>query len=171
MIRNLPVHIVRLIFYLIIQVLLFKQLALFDTAFLLIYVMGLILLPAEIGRLTVLLVGFIVGLTVDIFYNTQGIQASACVLIMFLRPILFQMTTRGSYEPGTDLNIRSMGFNWFVIFVSPLIFIHHLVVFFVESGSLNLFFFTLSKAFFSSIFTFIVAVILQFLLTRPRRRI
>lgn len=171
MIRNLPSHIVRLIVYILLQVLIFKQIAFFDVAFSFVYVLGLLLLPIELGHLTMIGVGFLTGLTVDLFYNTQGIQAAACVLIMFVRPYYFRQTTRGRYDPGMELNIREMGFNWFVVFNLPLIFIHHLVVFYAESGSTNLFFYTFSKAFFSSIFTFMVALIFQYLLTKPRRRI
>lgn len=157
--------------YLLLQVLVFKQLAFFDVSFNFIYVIGILLLPIEIGHLLLIAVGFLVGLTVDLFYNTQGIQASACVLIMFLRPYYFSRTTGGSYESGIPLNVRGMGLTWFIIFVFPMILIHHLVVFFAESGSWSLFFFTFGKAMFSSIFTFVVALILQYLLTKPSRRI
>ena len=170
MIRNLPLHIARLLFYVLIQILIFKQLALFDTAFSFIYVIALLLLPIELGPLLLIVIGFFTGLTVDMFYNTQGIQAAACVLVMFLRPYFFRWTTGGSYEPGTSLNIREMGLTWFVIFSFPLIFIHHLVIFYSEAGSFNLFFYTFTKALFSSFFTFIVALILQYLLTKPHRR-
>lgn len=171
MIRNLSSHITRLVLYLLLQVLIFKQLAFFDVSFNFIYVIGLLLLPIEIGHLLLIGVGFFVGLTVDLFYNTQGIQASACVLMMFLRPYYFQRTTGGSYESGTPLNVRGMGLTWFIVFCFPMIFLHHLVVFYAESGSWSLFFFTFSKALFSSIFTFVVALILQYLLTKPSRRL
>ena len=171
MIRNLSSHIIRLVLYILLQVLIFKQLAFFDVAFNFIYVIGLLLLPIEIGHLLLIGVGFMVGLSVDLFYNTQGIQASACVLIMFLRPYYFKRTTGGSYEAGTPLTVRGMGLTWFLVFCFPMILIHHLMVFFAESGSWSLFFFTFSKALFSGIFTFIVALILQYLLTKPSRRL
>jgi len=152
-----------------VQVLLLKDLVLFDRAFLFVYVISIILFPVELGSLPLILVGFIGGLTVDIFYNTQGIQASACVLIMFLKPYLFQLVSGGKYEPGTKLNIREMGFSWFLFFCFPLIFIHHVAVFFVEAASATFFWFTFSKALFSSIFTFVVVLILQYLFTKSRR--
>ncbi|MEQ9424391.1 MAG: Rod shape-determining protein MreD [Cyclobacteriaceae bacterium] len=170
MTRNLTSHIVRYLLLLALQVLVFRDLILYDTAFNFIYIIGLILLPIEIGPLVLIAVGFFSGLIVDMFYNTQGIQASAAVFIMFIRPYFFRFTTRGSYDTGTELNIREMGFNWFLAFCFPLIFLHCLTVFYVEFGSFNLFFFTLSKAFFSAIYTFVTALILQYLFTKPRRR-
>lgn len=171
MIRNLPLHIARLFFYLLLQVLIFKQLVLFDTAFNFSYVIGLLLLPMEMSHLLLIGIGFLTGLTVDLFYNTQGIQAAACVLIMFIRPFYFRRTTGFSYEPGSPLNVREMGLTRFVVFNFPLVFIHHIVIFYSEAGSFNLFFYTFNKVLFSTFFTFIVALILQYLLTKPSRRI
>ena len=170
MIRNISGHITRLFLYFALQVLLFREVAFFDLGYNFIYIMGLLLLPIELGHILLIFVGFITGLGVDLFYNTQGIQAMACTLIMFVRPYHFNWTTGGNYEPGTTLNVRSMGLSWFVLFALPLILLHQLVVFFVEAGSWNLFWFTLSKVFFSTIFTFVVAVILQYLSTKPGRR-
>ena len=171
MIRNLPSHITRLILYISLQVLVFKQVALFDRGFNFIYVVGLLLLPMEIGHLTMIAVGFVVGITVDLFYNTQGIHAAACVLITFIRPYYFRRTTGGSYEVGSPLTVRSMGLTWFFIFLLPMILVHHLTIFYAEAGSGNLFFFTLSKVFVSSLFTFTVAIIIQYLFTKPSRRL
>lgn len=152
------------------QVLLLKDFVLFDRAFLFVYIMALILLPVEISPLLLIVIGFFTGLTVDIFYNTQGIQALACVLIMFLRPYFFQLVSSSRYEPGTNLNIREMGIAWFLTFCFPLIFIHHLTIFFTEAASTAFFMFTLSKVFFSSIFTFVVALLIQYMFIKSRRR-
>lgn len=171
MTHSLSSHIVRYIIYLLIQVLLLKDLVLFDRAFIFVYIISIILLPVEIGPLLLIVIGFIGGLTVDIFYNTQGIQASACVLIMFLKPYFFQLVSGSRYESGTNLNLREMGLSWFFVFCFPLIFIHHLTVFFTEASSTAFFWFTFSKALFSSIFTFVVALIFQYLFTKSRRRL
>ncbi len=170
MTSSLLTHIVRSIAYLLMQIILLQDIVLFDKAFLFVYVMSIILLPVEIGPLLLIVIGFITGLTVDIFYNTQGIQASACVLIMFLRPYFFKLSSGGRYEPGTNLNIREMGVTWFFTFCFPLIFIHHLSIFFTEVTSTTFFIFTFSKALFSSIFTFVFALLIQYIFIKSKTR-
>jgi len=69
-------QILNFLFYILAQVILVKNLVLFDTAFCFIYVAFLLLLPFEIGILFVLLLGFITGFLVDVFYNSLGQKLS-----------------------------------------------------------------------------------------------
>lgn len=143
---------------------------LFDTAFCYVYVAFLILLPFEIRPVLLMIIAFLCGIMIDIFYDSLGIHAAACVLIAFIRPFWTKtVPPRGGYEMGMKPTIRIMGFSWFLTFTLPLILIHHLVLFFVEAGGLHLFGFTLVKVISSTILTFLVMVILQYLFYRSTR--
>ena len=167
-------HILSIVFsfilYLLLQVTLVRNMILFDTAFCYVYVAFIILLPFEIGSVLLMVIAFLCGFMVDIFYDSLGIHAAACVLIAFLRPFWTKtVPPRGGYEMGMRPTIKIMGFSWFLTFTLPLILIHHAVLFFVEAGGMHLFGFTLVKVISSAILTFLVMVILQYLFFRSTR--
>lgn len=150
--------------YVLFQVLLLKNFILFDTAFCFLYVAFILMLPLEIGPLVLMLVSFMVGFSVDIFYDSLGINAAASVFIGFLRPYWLKIVTpRGGYEEIVIPSLKTMDFGWFFTYSLPLIFIHHLILFFLEAGGFDLFIFTLSKVFFSTLLTFFVMVLTQHL--------
>ncbi len=147
-----------------------RNVVLFDKAFCFAYIAFLLLIPLEAGALLVMLMGFATGLIIDIFYDSLGIHASACVIIMFLRPYLVNlMTPRGGYDAGLVPTLRVMGFEWFSVYSYVLILVHHLALFYIEASGVSMFFYTFSKAFFSSILTFSVVIIIQYLFYAPRR--
>lgn len=150
--------------YVLFQVLMLKNLVLFDTAFCFLYIAFILMLPLEIGPLVLMIIAFVMGFSVDLFYDSLGINASASVFIAFLRPYWLNIVTpRGGYEEIVIPNLKTMDFGWFFTYSLPLIFIHHLVLFFVEAGGFDLFFFTLSKVFFSTILTFFIIILSQYL--------
>ncbi len=150
--------------YVLFQVLLFKNFILFNTAFCFLYVAFILLLPLEIGPLVLMIIAFVTGFVVDIFYDSIGINAASSVFIAFLRPYwLRTITPRGGYEEIEIPNLKTMDFGWFLTYSMPLLFIHHFVLFFLESGGFDLFWFTLSKVFFSTILSFFVIVLTQYL--------
>ncbi|MTI21013.1 Rod shape-determining protein MreD [Fulvivirga sp. RKSG066] len=119
-----------------------------------------------------MVLGFITGFTVDTFYDSLGIHASASVFIMFIRNYWLNLITpQGGYDLGSVPSIRLNGMQWFSFYVLPLIFVHHSILFFVESAGFGLFGFTLSKIFFSTLFTFVVIIITQYLFYNKRRGI
>ncbi len=168
--RHIPGLIISFVLYLLLQVTVMRNMVLFNVAFCYVYVAFLLLLPFETRPVLLILIGFICGLLIDIFYDTLGIHAAACVLIAFLRPYWAKaVPPRGGYEMGMKPTIKVMGLIWFLTFTLPLIFIHHLVLFFVEAGGLHLLGFTFVKVISSTILTFWVIVILQYLFYRSSR--
>lgn len=157
-------QIISFFLYVLLQVILMKNVVLFDRAFVFFYIGFLLLIPIEIGILPLLILGFVTGLTVDVFYNSLGINASACVLIMFGRNYWLNLITpQGGYDLGALPSIKLNGWQWFSIYSLPLIFLHHLVLFYIEASGFNLFGFTLMKVISSTIFTFIILIIVQYI--------
>jgi len=170
--KGLITNIASFFLYVLVQVLLLKNLVIFDKGFCFIYIAFLLLLPVETNVVWLMLLGFITGFTIDIFYDSLGIHASASVFIMFIRNYwLNLMTPQGGYDLGSVPTIRLNGWQWFSFYSIPLIFAHHAVLFFIESADFDLFGFTLSKIFFSTLFTFVVIMISQYLFYNKRRSI
>ena len=118
-----------------------------------------------------MVIGLVTGLMVDIFYDTLGIHAAACVLIMYLRPMYFnRVAPQGGYDVRVIPSIRDMGFTWFVVFTLIFVFIHHLLIFFVEAGGTQMFFYTLLKGLFSTIFTSFVIILIQYIFYPSKKR-
>lgn len=168
--NKLPGQVANFFIYVALQVLIVRNLVLFDMAFAYIYVAFLLLLPFDSSKVTLLLLGFITGITVDIFYDSIGINAAASVLLMYIRPYwLGLMSSKVSEENIYNPNLRNVGLETFVAYIIPLIFIHHLALFFLEAGGFHMFFFTFSKGILSVAFTGILIIILQYLFY-PRTR-
>jgi hypothetical protein len=156
--------VISFIAYLLFQVLLLKNFILFDTAFCFLYIGFILMLPLEIGPLLLMGISFLMGLSVDIFYDSIGINASASVLIGFLRSYWLKIVTpRGGYEEVVIPNLKTLDFGWFFTYSLPLIFVHHFALFFVEAGGFGMFLFTITKVIFSSILTFFILVLTQYL--------
>lgn len=71
------------------QVVVFNHLCLFNVAIPLVFIYLIIKLPVDLSVNWTLSVAFFLGLAVDIFSNTQGVNALACTCIAGLRlPVL-----------------------------------------------------------------------------------
>jgi hypothetical protein len=163
-------HIAQFILFVALQILLMDNLVLFSTGFCFIYVAFLLFLPIHINRLVLLLLGFLVGFTIDIFYDTVGIHAAASVLLAFLRPhVLNLLTPRDGYDTNDSVNIHVMGWQWFLTYAFLLILVHHAAVFLLETISFEAFWYTLAKILLSTLFTGTVVFILQLLFFSAKR--
>ena len=69
------------VLYLALQILLVRNVVLFDYGFCFIYIACILLLPNEISRTWLMIIAFVTGLIVDTFYNTLGMHAAATVLM------------------------------------------------------------------------------------------
>jgi hypothetical protein len=161
--RSIVSQVLIFIFYLLLQIFFVRQLVLFDYAFCFVYVASVILLPFEVNKSILILLGFVAGITVDIFYNTVGANAAAMTLTAFLRPTVINllMPQRG-YDDRQTLTLNSMGLSWFVTYTMSLIFVHHFVLFLLEASDWGLFLPVIIKVICSTIFTTMIVVIIQF---------
>ncbi|GET30029.1 rod shape-determining protein MreD [Prolixibacter sp. SD074] len=132
-----------------------------------IYILFILLLPFDTPRYLLLILGFLLGLTIDIFSNTPGIHASATVFAAFLRPgVLMLVSSRDNHEPGSAPRISTYGFEWFLKYAVILILAHNLFLFFAEAFTLHGLFHTLLKAIINSFLSIILIVLSQYLVFR-----
>lgn len=120
----------------LVQVLLFNNISLFGLATPFVYVYFLLVLDRDIDHNMLMLVAFFLGLVIDIFSNTPGVNAGASVLITFIRPgILRLFSPRGEYE-NFEPGIYTLGVGAFVRYAIILVLLHHTALFFLEVFSL-----------------------------------
>ncbi|MGB3949066.1 MAG: rod shape-determining protein MreD [Bacteroidia bacterium] len=164
-------NIIRFILLVAVQVLIIKNIELgrFINPF--IYVLFIVVLPFETPKWLILVAGFIVGITIDMFYDTAGMHAAACVLMAYVRPgVLKLFSPRDGYEFGTQPTVQYLGVPWFLSYSGILIFLHHLVLFYLEIFRFSEFFSTFLRVIISTIFTVLIVVITQYLFNRKKQQ-
>jgi len=128
------------------------------------YVYFILLLPFNTPRLLLMLVSFALGLTIDIFVNTPGLNAAACVFMAFSRPFVIRFISTGTaFQPGSSPSLKNQGIKWFAYYSVILVFLHHFLFFYLEVFRLNEFFHTFIRIIFSSIFTLLLIWISEYL--------
>ena len=170
MIVNILQLILRFFVLVAIQVLILNNIQLGGIINPYLYVLFLITLPVQTPRVLLLFIGFFLGISIDLFQNSIGIHASACVLIAFIRPFWLKLVApRDGFEPDESPEIKKFGFRWFLVYASMLVFIHHLVIFNLEIFRLSDFFTTQLRVIYSSLFTLTLIIISQYLLHKPEK--
>lgn len=98
------------------------------------YPLFIIILPLRTQRTLVILLGFILGLCIDVFYNSLGVHASALVFTAFMRAIvLWMVQPRGGYNVNFSPTRRRMGMNWFLRYSAIMMALHLFFYFSVEA--------------------------------------
>lgn len=171
MISEIIKNIFRFFFLVFLQVLIIKNIELgrFINPFL--YVLFILMLPFNTPNWLVLIISFLLGLTVDMFYDTMGMHAAACTFMAYARSgVLKLFSPREGYEFGTQPTIQHLGVPWFLSYAGILIVLHHLVLFYMEVFRFSEFFSTLLRVFLSSLFTLLFIVTSQFFFHRKQQQ-
>lgn len=142
----------------LLQVLLFNQLQLWGVCHPYIYVMCLLMMPLTLSQHADMIIGGVVGLVMDVFCNTLGVHAAACILIMFIRPYLVGVLVSDKDRINEQLTIRTLGMEAMVKYVVILVLLHHLTVFMLASWSWTHFWFVLAETAVSSLLTIAIII-------------
>jgi rod shape-determining protein MreD len=167
MIKSLGKYIIRFLILVLLQVLVFNNIQVSGFINPYFYILFILLLPFETPKWSLPLIGFMLGLSIDIFTQTPGIHTSATVLMAFSRPyILSLISPREGYEPGSYPRLYYYGLEWFVKYSVILICIHHFFLFYIEIFRISDFFATFLRAILSSVFSIIFIVLSQYFIFR-----
>ncbi len=146
------------------------HIALFDTAVCYIYILFLLMLPLGMNRLTLLGLGFVLGITIDLFDDTGGIHGAACVFLAFVRPIIVKaIVPQTGYDNHSILTLKTNGFQWFLLYIGICTIIHHVFMYVLEMFNFSHIWTAIGNAILSSIFTITVILLIQYLFFVPRR--
>ena len=160
-------NIIRFIILVILQVTVFNNIQLSGFINPYLYILFILLLPFETPPWLLLFFSFLMGISIDVFSNTMGMHASACVFMAFLRPfILNVISVRDNYESNIEQGIYVYGFSWFIKYALALIIAHHSFLFIVEVFSFNNFGDTLLRILLSTVFTLVLVITSQFIIAK-----
>ncbi len=131
------------------------------------FLLSILLFPFEIPDWLILIVAFLIGLIIDIFTDTMGLNSASCVLLAFLRPIVLRsISPRGGYDAGTQPRVHYMGLAWFLRYSSILVFSHQMAYYLLEDFSFDHFFRIILKVIIGTFFSLLLIVVSQFLVFR-----
>jgi rod shape-determining protein MreD len=148
---------------LFVQIFLLRNLSFYNLSTPFIYVLFILVLPFRIPNLLLFLIAFGTGLTMDTFYDTMGVHASACVALALVRILFISVSLNRDAIDEPEPSLGNMGFKWFSIYAVLCVFIHHLVVFFLEAFKLSEFLYTLSRSLLSILFTLFLVLLIEFI--------
>lgn len=129
-----------------------------------VYVLFILMLPLEISGFWLLSFAFAMGLTIDFFQHTPGMHAAASVTLAFLRPGVIRLVgKKEDLEARQYPNVRDSGTLWFLTYTLILVFLHHLILFYLEVFRFSEFFQTMLKVLINTVLTSLIIMLIQFL--------
>jgi rod shape-determining protein MreD len=157
-------NIIRFFLLILLQALLFSNINFHGYVYPAFYIYFILLLPFETAGWLLLMSSFMLGLGVDYFSNSLGINAAAATFTAFIRPGLFRLLkSKKEYEPGLSPGIRDLGFRWFLMYALLMITAHHSVLFFLEVFSFENYMQTIYRIIASSLVTLVLVILTQFI--------
>lgn len=171
MIRILLTNILRFAALIFIQVFLLKNIGYYNLATPFLYILFLLLLPFDIPNILLFPLAFLLGLTVDVFYDTPGVNAAACTVLALVRVMFISITVQREgfdYEPEPRLGM--MGFRWFFFYAFTLTLFHHITLFLLETFRFSDIQYTLIRIIFSSLVTVFLVLVAEFIFYKKKLR-
>lgn len=132
------------------------------------YLLFIILYPVNGNKYGLLIASFVLGLIIDMFSNSGGIHATACVVLAYYRPYLFKFSFGLSYEYQT-VKLNDVLTPERFSFILLTVLIHHLILFILEAFQFNFFWDILIRTILSTIFTILICVLIIYLI-KPHKR-
>jgi hypothetical protein len=120
-----------------------------------IYILFILLFPLDGNKGLLILLSFLLGLSVDIFEDSGGVQAAACVFIAYIRPWVLKYSFGVSYEYNSVKLHKAAPMERFT-YLASMVFLHHFVMFILEIFSFNHISLLLKSTLFSGIFTLLL---------------
>lgn len=115
------------------QVLICNHIAIFNVAVPIIFIYFIIRLPISLGNGWLFTLSFIMGLCVDIFADTLGVNALSCTILAALkRPVYYAYVPRDDKTKDLIPSISSLGVSTYCKFLVSLVGIYCLLVFSIE---------------------------------------
>ena len=93
----------------LLQVLVLNQMHIGGYATPFLYIYFILNFNSRVGRNTLMLWAFALGLTVDVFGNTPGMNAAVAVCLAFCRSSILRLVTHRDLDEGFRPGIKSMG--------------------------------------------------------------
>lgn len=167
-------QIFRAVLILLVQVLVLKRISLssawlWQNGDIFLYPVIILLFPFRMSRHYALMLGFLTGLVIDVFYDTIGVHAFALTAMTYARSLLLaSLEPRGGYQLAMSPTHYSMGLNWLLTFTSLSVLIHVFLYYTAEIFT----FVYIGKILLRTVITFVLSMVVimgYHMLFNPRK--
>lgn len=136
-----------------------------------VYYLYVLWLPFSMGRMTLLFVSFVFGLTLDYFTQTPGLHAAACTLLAYVRGFVVNVLIP---QEGAEQNYKSpspvsMGWAPYAVYILVLTLVHHIYLVFLEWLQFGSFLFFLGKVLATTGISLMLVLITELLFFRKEK--
>lgn len=163
-------NIVRFISLILVQVFLVNQIDLgFMNSYLsvVVYLSFLLTFPTKVSKYLTMIVALVLGITIDMFLNTSGIHASACLFLALVRPVLLRrIQTANPLENVQELTVYTEDIQKYALYTFLLVGSFFFWLFLMEEFSFLALPIIILKTLFSTIVSTILILTGQYLLFR-----
>ena len=132
MTRNYLIRIRNFILVAIIQVMIFSQIHLFGYATACVYLLFILKMPRLTSRNELLIWAFLLGLIVDIFCNTPGINAAAATAMAFVRNMVLSTFLQKATSDYFVPSVRTLNGGGYICYTLICILLFFLFLFLLE---------------------------------------
>lgn len=145
----------RFIFLILLQVLLLNNINFLGYVNPYLYLLFILLFPFNASQTLLLFLSFLLGLGVDLFEDSGGINAAACLVVAYIRPAILRFSFGVSYDYQT-IKFSSTPLGSRISYIAIIVFVHHLILFSLEIFSFAHLLLLLKKTLYSGIFSVIL---------------
>ncbi len=164
----LSVNSIRFIVLVLIQVLIFNNINFLGYINPYPYILFIAFFSVKSNRAIIILSSFLLGLIIDMFLDSGGINAAACVFIAYARPVLLKFSFGTMYEHH-NIRFGAIDLGSKITYITLLVIVHHIILFSLEIFSLSKIILVIQKTLFSSIFTILLSIIITIIFSRKSK--
>jgi hypothetical protein len=169
--NNILKNSIRFVLFLLIQVIILNEippLHQYITPYL--YFTFLLWLPFGTNRITLTIIGFILGFCLDLFTNTPGLHTAAGSLMGYVRPSILNLllAQETSEEINKEPSSGTMGWGPYAVYVLILTFIHHFYLVLLEWLQFGNFTYFIGKVFATSLLSVLLIFIVELVMNRSK---
>ncbi len=169
--NNIFKNSIRFVLFLLIQVIILNEippLHQYITPYL--YFTFLLWLPFGTNRITLTIIGFILGFCLDLFTNTPGLHTAAGSLMGYVRPSILNLllAQETSEEINKEPSSGTMGWGPYAVYVLILTFIHHFYLVLLEWLQFGNFTYFIGKVFATSLLSVLLVFVVELVMNRSK---
>ncbi len=150
------------------QIIIFNNIDLFGYINPFPYILFILLFPVNGNKQLLIVTSFLLGITMDLFSNSGGVHAAACLILAYARPYIFKFAFGVSYEYQT-IKINDVLTPERFSFLLVSVVIHHFTLFILEVFQLSSLWDILLRTIIGTLFTLLICILLIYIF-KPSKR-
>lgn len=161
----------RFLFLILLQVLIANYVYLGGYVIPFVYLLAVLMLPTNYGKIPMLTTAFFAGLMVDMFCNIPGFHAFSCTMMAFFRILLGDriLTQNDPEEVVAEPSIGAVPFQTFSVYALLMALIYSITYGMLEAFSFGNFWMTLISMAINTVVAWAIILLSQFFVAHTKR--